>query len=114
MAAYCRFVLAGMGTSNPLAHIRHQVLLGNEAFVAVQQQSQRSGELRETVMAERRAVALSLAAYRSTYANRDEPMARAYLSTAYTMPQIATAFGVSTRMVSRALSAFESIKNTID
>ena len=108
VAAYCRFVLAGIGAPSPLAHIRHQVLLGSEEFVAAQQQSQRSSELRETVMAERRAVALPLATYRSTYANRDEAMARAYLSTAYTMPQIAVAFGVSTRTVSRALCAFEN------
>ena len=111
VAAYHRFVLAGMDAPNPLACIRHQVLLGNEAFVTAQQQSQRSGELKEAVMAERRAVALPLAAYRGSYANRDEAMARAYLSTAYTMPQIAAAFGVSTRTVSRALSAFENSIN---
>lgn len=111
VAAYHRFVLAGMDAPSPLACIRHQVLLGNEAFVTAQQQSQRSGELKEAVMAERRAVALPLAAYRGSYANRDEAMARAYLSTAYTMPQIAAAFGVSTRTVSRALSAFENSIN---
>jgi putative transposase len=35
-------------------------------------------------------------------------MARAYLSTAFTMPEIAPAFGLSTRIVSRALSEFEN------
>ncbi|WP_287778079.1 transposase [Janthinobacterium sp.] len=111
VAAYYRFVLAGIGAASPLSHIRHQVLLGNEAFVAKQQQSQRSGEFREAAMIQRRAVALPLAAYRSTYANRDEAMARAYLSAAYTMSQIAAAFGVSTRTVSRALCAFENSSN---
>lgn len=111
VAAYYRFVLAGMDAPSPLAYTRHQVLLGNEAFIATQQQSQRSGELKETAMAERRAVALPLAAYRGSYANRDEAMARAYLSTAYTMPQIAAAFGVSTRTVSRAVSTFENSVN---
>lgn len=62
-------------------------------------------------MIQRKAVALPLAAYCSTYANRDEAMARAYLSTAYTMSQIAAAFGVSTRTVIRLLSASEHSSN---
>ncbi|MDN2708761.1 hypothetical protein O0880_04920 [Janthinobacterium sp. SUN118] len=111
MAAYYRFILAGIGAASLLSHIRHQVLLGNEAFVAKQQQSQRSGEFREAAMIQRKAVALPLAAYCSTYANRDEAMARAYLSTAYTMSQIAAAFGVSTRTVIRVLSASEHSSN---
>jgi len=38
-------------------------------------------------------------------------MARAYRSTAFTMPQIAHAFGVSTKTVSRAVAAFEKLES---
>lgn len=110
VTAYQAFILAGIGKDSPLAAIRHQVLLGNDAFVSAHQQSGRSEELREMVRAERRAVALPLSEYQLHYADRDEAMARAYLSTSFTMPQIAQAFGVSTKTVSRAVAAFDKAK----
>jgi len=63
----------------------------------------------ETVRAERQAVSLPLMGYQHQYPDRDEAMARAYLSTAFTMPQIANAFGVSSKTVSRAVAAFDRI-----
>lgn len=108
---YRNFILAGVGKPSPLAATRHQVLLGNDAFVSQQQNRQLSEQLVETVKIERGAVALPLDAYRLRYASRDEAMARAYRSTAYTMPQIARTFDVSTKTVSRAVAAFE--KNTL-
>jgi hypothetical protein len=65
----------------------------------------------EAPKAERRAVALPLTEYQVTYADRAEAMARAYRSTAFTMPQIAHAFGVSTKTVSRAVAAFEKLES---
>lgn len=111
VSAYQQFVLAGVNEASPLAATRHQILLGDDAFVAGYQQLQRSEGLVETVRTERRAVALSLAAYQARYADRSEAMARAYLSTAFTMPQIADAFGVSIKTVSRALAAFEKTQS---
>jgi hypothetical protein len=99
-----------VGEASPLAATRHQVLLDDDAFVTKHQQLQRSDELVETARVERRAVALPLGEYRAKYAARDEAMARAYLSTAFTMAQIANAFGVSTKTVSRAVAAFETAK----
>lgn len=107
ISAYLAFVMQGINGTSPLAAIRHQVLLGDDAFVETYQQLQRSEDLVEIVRPERRAVALSLAEYQTRYADRDEAMARAYLSHAFTMPQIAGAFAVSTKTVSRAVSAFE-------
>lgn len=107
VSAYKAFILAGMNEASPLAATRHQILLGDDAFVAGYQRLQRSEGLVETVRTERRAVALSLPAYQARYANRSEAMARAYLSTAFTMGQIADAFSVSTKTVSRAVAAFE-------
>jgi len=107
IAAYRAFVIAGIGETSPLAATRHRVLLGDDAFVSAHQQLQQSNKLVETVKAERRAVALSIDAYRASYVDRNEAMARAYLSTAFTMPQLAEAFGVSTKTVSRAVATFE-------
>lgn len=113
VAAYRAFVLAGISKASPLAATRHQILLGDDNFVSHHQQLQRSEELVEVARTERRAVALTLAAYQARYADRSEAMARAYLSTAFTMPQIACAFGVSAKTVSRAVAAFEKV-NSVD
>jgi len=107
ISAYRAFVLAGIGQASPLTASRHQILLGDDGFVSKHQQLQRAEEFVEAVKTERRAVALDLADYRARYPNRDEAMARAYYSTAFTMPQIANAFGVSSKTVSRAVAAFE-------
>lgn len=107
VAAYREFVLAGIGKASPLAQTRHQVLLGDDDFIAEHQQLQQSEELVETVRAERAAVALSLAEYRSRFPDRTEAMARAYSCTAFTMPSIALAFDVSVQTVSRAVKIWE-------
>lgn len=109
--AYQAFVLEGIGGTSPLTAIRHQVLLGDDAFVSKYQYLQRSEELVEVPREERRAVALPLLAYQARYADKNEAMARAYLSTAFTMPQIACAFGVSTKTVSRAVAVFEKMNS---
>jgi putative transposase len=108
VAAYEKFVLDGIDRASPLLATRHQILLGDDAFVSAHQQGQNPNTLVEVVREERRAVALPLSEYAIRYSSRNEAMARAYLSTAFTMPQIAHAFGVSTRTVSRALSEFEN------
>ncbi|TWI63584.1 REP element-mobilizing transposase RayT [Pseudoduganella lurida] len=56
-----------------------------------------------------RRLALSLEEYQRRYVNRNEAMARAYFSTAYTMPAIAAHFGVSAKTVSRAAATFEPL-----
>lgn len=107
IAAYQEFVLAGIGKESPLKAVRHQMLLGEEPFISEYQQLQRSEQLVETKRSERRAVALPLADYLARYPDRDEAIARAYASTAFTMSTIARAFKVSPKTVSRAIAAFE-------
>ena len=107
ICAYRAFVQAGVGTASPLAAVRHQVLLGDDDFVSTHQQLERTEDFVERARDERRAIALSLTEYEARYADRDEAMARAYLSTAFTMAQIAHAFGVSAKTVSRAVASFE-------
>lgn len=105
VAAYHRFVLAGLGRESPLKNIQHQLILGDEAFVARTRTTALREELIAVAKTQRRAVSLSLMEYQTRYPDRDEAMAHAYHSTAYTMGQIAAHFGVSAKTVSRAVNA---------
>ncbi|WP_230492351.1 MULTISPECIES: addiction module toxin RelE [unclassified Janthinobacterium] len=114
VANYYRFVAAGMGETTPLAHTCHQVLLGDDTFVSAHQQSQRSNAFKDAPRQQRRAVTLSLTQNQARYSDRGEAMARAYLSTAFTMSHIAAAFHVSSRTVSRAVSTFSKTQPAAD
>ena len=107
LKGYRRFVIAGRGLPSPLQKTRHQLLLGDDAFVESHRQTTEPEALREVSKAHRRAVALSLEEYRIRYPNNDEAMAQAYLSGAYTMAQIGQHFGVHYMTVSRAVRKFE-------
>jgi DNA-binding GntR family transcriptional regulator len=50
-----------------------------------------------------------LIAYAALYLDRDEAMARAHQSKAYTRRQIADYFGVSIKTVSRAIQSFAPV-----
>ena len=110
MAAYREFVLAGVSKPSPLEQVRHQTLLGDDAFLAQHKTDAGADHLREVSKAHRRGVALDLAAYRVHYPERAEAMARAYLSGAYTMAEIADFFGVHAMTVSRAVKLFGRIQ----
>lgn len=105
--AYEAFVMAGKGAPSPLLATRHQLILGNDAFVEQHHQNKAHEELRELSKAHRRSLALPLANYEKRYADRNEAMAQAYHSGAYTMAAIAEHFGVHYMTVSRAVRAFE-------
>ena len=81
IAAYKKFIDAGIGLPDPLT------------FHAERPNPQREN-------------AQSLYAYAEQYTERDEAMARAYQSTAYTRQEIAHHFGVSIKTVSRAIQEF--------
>ena len=106
-AAYTEFVMAGRGLPSPLAQTRHQLILGEDAFVEKHRQLASSDTLREVSKAERRAIAPDLATFQTDYPIRDEAMARAYLTSAYTMAEIAEFFNVHYMTVSRAVRKFE-------
>jgi hypothetical protein len=63
--------------------------------------------LREVSKAHRRSVALTLAAYQEHYLDKNEAMAQAYLSGAYTTVQIGQHSGMHYMTVSRAVRQFE-------
>lgn len=106
--AYRRFVLAGIGRASPLQHLKHQLILGDDAFIAQSRIMAPADHFTAVSKKQRRAAKLSLADYEARCPNRDEAMASAYRSTAYTMEQIAVYFGVSAKTVSRAVRRFET------
>jgi putative transposase len=106
-AAYRRFVESGIGRPSPLSAVRHQVILGDDAFVEQFNGVRESAALREVPKVQRRPIAGELADFAARYPDRREAMARAYRSGAYTMQEIADHFGVHYMTVSRAVRSLE-------
>ena len=104
--AYKRFVLEGKGVNSPLALTQHQLLLGDDAFIERYRQESQPEVLRELSKAHRRTLAKTLAEYKTEIADRDQAMAQAYLSGAYTMAEIGEHFGVHYMTVSRAVKRY--------
>lgn len=105
--AYRRFVLSGINMASPLLQARHQVLLGDESFVTKYQDGSKNDQLRDISKAQRKTLAPELTVFQQMYPNRDEAMARAYLSGAYTMKEIALHFGCHYMTVSRSVKSYE-------
>jgi hypothetical protein len=105
--AYRQFVSAGEGVGSPLKQTQYQLVLGDESFVAKHRGSLERVSLTAVVKEQRRMSAMTLEEYQRTFKCRDEAMARAYWSTAYTMAEIGKHFGVSYKTVSRAVRLFE-------
>ncbi|WP_229259946.1 transposase family protein [Duganella aquatilis] len=95
--------------SSPINKTRHQLLLGDDAFVAAHRSAQSLDLLDEVPREHRRALALSLPEYQARFVDRDEAIAQAYFSTAYTMTQIAAHFRISYRTVSRIVRKMERL-----
>ena len=105
--AYRQFVMEGSGLPSPMSNTRHQLLLGDNAFIERHWQTKSPEELREFSKAHRRTLALSLNEYQIRHPNRDQAIAQAYLSGAYTMAEIGQHFGIHYMTVSRAVRKFE-------
>mgnify|MGYP003562254328 FL=1 len=107
IAAFRQFVNDGAGIGSPLDDVSHQLFLGSSDFVRMHQYMGTPDEVREVPRQQRRAGALQLHEYESRFPDRQEAMARAYATTAYSMTEIGRHFGVSRQTVSQAVSSFE-------
>ena len=106
---YQHFVREGVGAASPWKALKHQAILGDEAFVARFHDPDRLPQLSEIPKSQRRPISGELAMYRANY-SRNEAMARAYLSGAYTMKEIGDFFGLHYMTVSRAVQKYEQCK----
>jgi putative transposase len=104
--AYNAFVMNGRGLLSPLREVRHQMLLGDSAFIERHINAAESDRLVGIVRAQRRCIAMSLEGHAAQYGRSDEAVARAYASTAYTMQQIADHFDISISTVGRIVKRF--------
>ena len=106
---YRQFIVEGIGQSSPLEETRHQIALGDEAFVAQHAQRLLGTDFTAVVKKQRRVGSMTLDQYRVKYSDRDEAMFFAYRSTAFTMVEIAMHFGVSYKTVGRAVRRLEKL-----
>lgn len=106
--AYREFVAAGAGEQSPLLRMQYRLILGDEEFAAQNRRRQQGAALEDVARSQRRMAAMTLPQYAAGTAGRDEAMARAYFSTAFTMAEIGAHFGVSYKTVSRAVRRSEA------
>lgn len=107
--AYRAFVQAGIGGASPLAAARADLILGDEEFHRENADQPDPRNMTAVARPQRRLNAQPLSHYRHLFIDRDEGMAQAYWSTAYSMIEIADYFGVSYQTVSRAVTRFECL-----
>jgi REP element-mobilizing transposase RayT len=108
---FASFVLEGIGQESPFRAVRHQLFLGDEDFCERAARGEVKSALLEINRSQRRAVVLPLAAYFDDCPERNQAMAKAYLSHCYTMMEIAEFCQVSVRTVSRAVHAFRKMSD---
>ncbi|MGF1547173.1 MAG: transposase [Thiotrichales bacterium] len=109
IAAYRRFVLAGMEAPRPWGQVRYQLILGDDDFVARLRNEATDDRLLEVTKLQRKSLALALPEYAERFRDRAEAMAQAYHSGAYTMAEIASHFGVHSMTVSRAVKCWGQV-----
>lgn len=105
--AYRHFVAAGSEMQSPLARLKYQLLLGDDGFASQHRGHGEAAGFVAISKTQRRIAALTLPQYQASIADRDEAMATAYFSTAFTMAEIGKHFGVSPKTVSRAVKQHE-------
>ena len=106
IAGYAEFVQQGIRSPGVWEHLRGQIYLGGDEFVAGMQArlTDEDSEHREIPRAQRRALAQSLTFYRDTFEDAKSGMMAAYATGDYTLQQVADAFGVHYATVSRAVN----------
>lgn len=109
---YRQFVAAGAGAQSPLRQTQFQLVLGDDDFAARHRRRQQRTALADVGKSQRRIAVRTLPEYAAAYPDRDEAMACAYHSTAFTMATIGAYFGVTYKTVGRAVKRFEGVFET--
>jgi len=100
---YMKFVAEGVGGEPIWQHLNRQVYLGDDAFVARMQRRAKFSDDVNVPRAQRRPPAPTLARIQAKHEDRDEAMAAAHATGAYSYQQIAEHFGVHFTTVGRAV-----------
>ncbi len=110
IVSYASFVSSESNQRDLWKRLRNQIILGDDDFIARLGKLGKTDGLSEIPLAERQTLAKSLSEYQVEYPNRDQAMAKAYLSGAYTMKQIASFFSVHYMTVSRAVRKLKMLE----
>lgn len=102
-SAYRQFVLAGIDSASPLNNTVRQLILGNDHFAQQVHSAATAPTLQGISKIQRSNLVQPLKTYQETYPDRDDAMAAAYRTHAYTLTEIARHFGVSHTTASRAV-----------
>jgi REP element-mobilizing transposase RayT len=102
-SAFRQFVSAGIHRPSPLTNTIRQLILGDDEFIQQLQSSTAASPTSGISRAQRSTLAPPLRTYQQTIADRDDAMAAAYSTNAYTLTEIARHFGVSHATASRAV-----------
>lgn len=106
---YREFVRQGKGQPSPWQQLKNQIYLGDDAFVDdMQCKLDPEQSLKDVPKKQKQSPIKPLSHFEKRYADRNESMARAYLSGHYTLEQVGEHFGVSYATVSRAVKQLES------
>ncbi len=105
---YAEFVRDGMKTGFQLKEaVEQQIFLGPRNFISsVQSEMKVGGDLPEIPKNQKRLLRQDLPFFAREYPERNEAMARAYLSGFFTQDQVADYFGVHYSTVSRAIKKY--------
>ena len=115
VAAYRRFVAEGIGATSPWLGIKNQIYLGSDPFIdRMQTLIDPRLPLRDIPRRQHQGPARPLNEYAARYSDRDQALAAAYRTGAYSMQAIAEHFGVSRMTVSRAVKNHESVSVETD
>ncbi len=105
---YTDFIRAGIGLPSIWENLQNQIYLGTEGFINKQQKAiKRKDSLEDVPVLQKRAIPKSLEYYQVKYKDRNQAIAEAFLSGAYTMKQIGDYFGRHYTTVSRIVKQYE-------
>ena len=105
---YTDFIRAGIGLPSIWDNLQNQIYLGTEGFINKQQEAiKRKDSLEDVPVLQKRAIPKSLEYYQVKYKDRNQAIAEAFLSGAYTMKQIGDYFGRHYTTVSRIVKQYE-------
>lgn len=106
--SYRDFIQEGKNQPSPWEELKNQIYLGSSSFVDdMQCKLDPEQSLKDIPRLQMQAAKKPLNYFQKRYTERNEAMAKAYLSGHYTLETVGTYFGVSYATVSRAVKLYE-------
>ena len=104
-----QFVANGKGQQSPLARLRNQIYLGDDAFIEeMQAKVEKDADLSEVPSAQKSKLAEPISKYLEGASSRNEGIHLAYRSGGYTMKAISDELGLHNSTVSKIVKAYEN------